>query len=135
MAVLCLARFLTNSCNFDSLLLCFFFHFVAITHFFEVGDGSYRIDVIKSVLAKLSMISKWMKTQDILRMFATSLLMVYEGGPAQSNDRLDSLDIRLVDFAHCYEKDDNSASDTNALYGVEIFSQFLEQVLHDLCTN
>ena len=70
----------------------------------------------------------WMEKQDILRLFATSLLIVYEGGPVPGPDVKTHLDIRLVDFAHTYEKKENDIPDGNALYGIRRFIEYLQQL-------
>ena len=101
---------------------------IALSHFFEIGDGTYRTDIIQSILSKLTPFIEWMEKQDVLRLFATSLLIVYEGGPIPLEQEPGSLDIRLVDFAHCYERGDTTTPDGNALYGVRVFMKHLEEI-------
>ena len=107
---------------------------IALSHFFEVGDGSYRTDIINRISSQLTTFIDWMVKQDTLRLFATSLLIVYEGGPTPGPEEdPGNLDIRLVDFAHCYERDDSKRPDGNALYGVKIFMKFLSEISQDVC--
>ena len=71
--------------------------------------------------------------QTSLRLFATSLLIVYEGVPANQDDEpaATPVDIRLVDFAHTYEADPGSQAETddNTLFGLENFTQCLSVIL------
>ena len=106
---------------------------LAISHYFKVDDSSYRTDIVKSILSQLTAFVEWMEKQDTLRLFATSLLIVYEGGPTPKTDEgSGQLDIRLVDFAHTYEKDDSNRPDGNALYGVRIFMRYLQELSEQL---
>ncbi len=100
--------------------------FIALGHFFEAGHDTFRSDMINRIVSKLTSFKEWMETQSTLRLFATSLLIVYEGDPSLSHND-DSLDIRLVDFAHCYEQNDNNRPDGNVLYGVEVFMRYLNE--------
>ncbi|XP_019848870.1 PREDICTED: inositol polyphosphate multikinase beta-like [Amphimedon queenslandica] len=103
----------------------------AITKFFEVGDGSHRTDVVNCIMDKLTEFINWMEKQNTLSLFATSLLIVYEGGPtpAAGDKQQTQVDIRLVDFAHTYEKERDDTQDANALFGVRNFTQYLEHFL------
>ena len=103
----------------------------AITKFFEVGDGSHRTDVVKCIMDKLTEFMDWMEKQNTLSLFATSLLIVYEGGPtpAAGDKQQTQVDIRLVDFAHTYEKERDDTQDANALFGVRNFTRYLDHFL------
>lgn len=86
-----------------------------------------RVDIIPSILQKLEEFLQWFRLQTSLRLFATSLLIVYEGSPNSEGLLLPPVDIRLVDFAHTYEADVAEAAETdgNTLYGLENFAQCL----------
>lgn len=79
------------------------------------------------MLAKMTDFMEWMSKQTVLRLFATSLLIVYEGGPTPESGKT-HLDIRLVDFAHTYEKEAHDIPDGNALYGIRRFIEHLQQL-------
>lgn len=101
--------------------------------FFEVGDGSHRTDIVKGILTKLTEFIRWMEKQNSLSLFATSLLVVYEGGPVpKEGEKCGHLDMRLVDFAHTYEKESNDVPDANALYGVRNYIRYLQLSLDSL---
>ena len=93
--------------------------------FFEVGDGTYRMDILDGIVARLTEFTQWMEKQNFLSLFATSLLIVYEGGPTPVNGAQSHLDMRLVDFAHTYEKENIDSPDPNALYGVRNYMKYL----------
>lgn len=91
-----------------------------------------RVDIIPSILRKLEPFIDWFRTQTSLRLFATSLLIVYEGDTSnQSVGPSQPVDIRLVDFAHTYEtgSTDEGETDNNTLYGLENFTQCLSVIL------
>jgi hypothetical protein len=102
----------------------------AVTNFFICGEVN-RVDVIPAVLGKLQTFLGWFRTQTSLRLFATSLLIVYEGDPAHSDEPAPPVDIRLVDFAHTYEAAPGSEGETdnNTLFGLENFAQCLSVIL------
>lgn len=105
--------------------------FTAVTNFFICGEV-HRVDVIPAVISKLQLFLRWFRMQTSLRLFATSLLIVYEGAPANQDDELATpVDIRLVDFAHTYEADPGSQGETddNTLFGLENFTQCLSVIL------
>jgi 1D-myo-inositol-tetrakisphosphate 5-kinase/inositol-polyphosphate multikinase len=102
----------------------------AVRNFFVCGEVN-RVDVIPAILGKLQLFLGWFRTQTSLRLFATSLLLVYEGAPANHPDKpAPPVDIRLVDFAHTYESvSSEGETDNNTLYGLENFEQCLSFIL------
>ena len=78
----------------------------------------------------------WIQTQASYKLFATSLLIIYEGDsnqPIKSPDHL--IDVRWVDFAHAYEMECDHESecselnlDENTLFGLKNLIQFLERL-------
>ena len=102
--------------------------YTAVSNFFVCGEVN-RVDVIPSILRKLEPYLDWFRTQTSLRLFATSLLIVYEGD--NSGRPSTPVDIRLVDFAHTYEtcSTDEGETDNNTLYGLENFVQCLSVIL------
>ena len=94
-------------------------------NFFVCGEVD-RVDIIPAILGKLQLFLSWFRTQTSLRLFATSLLIVYEGAPANRGKPAPPVDIRLVDFAHTYEAAPGEGeTDKNTLYGLENFAQCL----------
>lgn len=103
--------------------------FLAVSKFFEVGDGTYRTDILEGVLSRLTEFTDWMEKQNYLSLFATSLLIVYEGGPTpREGEKTGHLDMRLVDFAHTYEKENIDSPDANALFGVRNYMKYLNEL-------
>jgi hypothetical protein len=99
---------------------------LAVRNFFVCGEVN-RVDVIPAILKKLELFLHWFRTQTSLRLFATSLLIVYEGDPANKGV---PIDIRLVDFAHTYETvAAEGETDDNTLFGLENFTQCLSVIL------
>ena len=97
-----------------------------MSRFFDTGTGVRRSDIIALILSRLDRFLDWMNHQSKLRLFATSLLIVYEGSLSCTTP---TLDMRLVDFAHTYEQTDQDVTpDGNALYGLKHFIEYLRQL-------
>ena len=112
---LLLGRVMTQTVSVAVLL------FPGIAIFFDQGSTT-RYDLVPIIQEKLSAIRKWFEEQDEFRLYASSLLFVYEG----DEDRDDTkVDIRLVDFAHAYEHN-QSEIDKNYLFGVNKLVSFFE---------
>ncbi len=108
-------------------------HHAAISHFFTDGSSNSHRHLIDLILDKLRVFAHWFTCQTTLKLFATSLLIVYEGDTSQPIPPEELLDIRLVDFAHTYERDPNeSGLDENALFGLTNFILFLQKLQEDL---
>lgn len=100
-------------------------------------DGSHkRSDAIAAISDRLYDFLDWIQTQASYKLFATSLLIIYEGDsnqPIKSPDHL--IDVRWVDFAHAYEMECDHESehselnlDENTLFGLKNLIQFLERL-------
>ena len=100
-----------------------------MTNFFVCGEVN-RVDIIPCILQKLGLFLRWFRMQTSLRLFASSLLIVYEGAPVVKGKTPPPIDIRLVDFAHTYETGVmEEETDDNTLYGLENFTQCLSVIL------
>ena len=66
---------------------------------------------------------RWFENQTAFRLFATSLLLVYEGDCSQPISPNELLAIRLVDFAHAIPGD--AKPDKNILFRLRKFIEFL----------
>ena len=77
-----------------------------------------RYDLLPVILEKVNEIKDWFATQATFKLFATSILLIYEGsqGPGVKGSRVD---IRLVDFAHAYFSSEVDDLGPNCLFGVE----------------
>ena len=116
--------FLLNS--FSCCLL-----YTALEKFFVEDEGKNRSDVIGPIIERLNYFLHQMEQQKLYRFFATSLLIIYEGVKKQSIRKPnDQLDIRLVDFAHAFERnpEDFSEPDYNTMFGVKNLIDYLEQL-------
>ena len=95
-------------------------------------DGeTKRSDVIGLVVERLYYFLHWMEQQKLFKLFATSLIIVYEGDTKRPIRKpKDLLDIRLVDFAHAYERNQSDwcEPDYNTLFGLENFIKYLKQL-------
>lgn len=98
-------------------------------NFFVCGEVN-RVDIIPVILQKLEIFLHWFRTQTSLRLFATSLLIVYDGDSTHKSMPLESVDVRLVDFAHTYEAvAEEAETDSNTLFGLENFVQCLSIIM------
>ena len=79
----------------------------------------------------------WIQTQASYKLFATSLLIIYEGDSNQpiKSPATSSMHVRWVDFAHAYEMECDHESehpelnlDENTLFGLKNLIQFLERL-------
>ncbi len=96
-----------------------------------MDGGKKRSDVIGPIMERLYFFLRWMEQQKLFKLFATSLIIVYEGDTRRPIRKpRDLLDIRLVDFAHAYERnqDETCEPDYNILFGLQNFIRYLEQL-------
>ena len=94
-----------------------------------------RSDVLGPIIERLYYFLRWMEHQKLFKLFATSILIVYEGDTKRPIRKpKDLLDIRLVDFAHAYERNPNDFNepDYNTLFGLQNLIKYLEQVSEDI---
>lgn len=89
--------------------------------FFNNGN-SVRLDLLPLILKQLQPFYDWFESQISYKLFATSLLIVYEGDISLPKQPV----IRLVDFAHTY--DSNNCLDENFLFGLRKLKSLLESV-------
>ena len=90
------------------------------------------MDVIDSLLEQLVPFLQWSENQRTLKLFASSLLIVYEGDTSQPVGTRELLKVKLVDFAHAYEKVDEGV-DENSAFGMRIFMSYLKRLRgHDM---
>ena len=76
--------------------------------------------------AKLRQFLNWFEQNTTLKLFATSLLIVFEGDRSVDECKIE---IRLVDFAHAYKLGPGDCThDENALFGMRNFLAFLGRV-------
>ena len=109
-----------------ALIQCTLVALVALNRFFEDGS-TRRLDVIDSLLEQLVPFLQWTERQCTLKLFASSLLIVYEGDTSQPVSKDDLLKVKLVDFAHAYEKADDSV-DENCVFGMRVFMSYLKRL-------
>jgi hypothetical protein len=63
----------------------------------------FRVDVIEPIIDKLKRLHQILQTKNSYRFYGSSLLVLYDGHERpQSNesDKLENLDVRMIDFAH-----------------------------------
>ena len=89
--------------------------------FFDQGSAT-RYELIPLMSEKLNVIQKWFEEQDEFKLYASSLLFVYEGAEDREQSKID---IRMVDFAHAYEHN-QSEIDQNYLFGVNKLVSFFQ---------
>ena len=98
-------------------------------------DGSHkRSDAIAAISDRLYEFLDWIQTQASYKLFATSLLIIYEGDsnqPIKSPDQL--MDVRWVDFAYASDirhEDPSLQSnlDENVVFGLKNLINFLERL-------
>ncbi|KAK0395609.1 hypothetical protein QR680_001356 [Steinernema hermaphroditum] len=69
-----------------------------IGQFLRKADGTLRTSVCISLLEKIAYLEKVLRDQAGLRLFSSSLLIVYEGD--RSHEDSPAVEVRLIDFAH-----------------------------------
>lgn len=98
-------------------------------------DGSHkRSDAIAAISDRLYEFLDWIQTQASYKLFATSLLIIYEGDsnqPIKSPDQL--IDVRWVDFAYASDIRHEGSSlqsnlDENVVFGLKNLINFLERL-------
>ena len=101
----------------------------ALNQYFMDGPRK-RHDVLNRLLAEVEDFKLWVESQTTFKLFATSLLVVYEGDATRPiTTERDLLDIRLVDFAHAYERTPGDVrQDENLLYGLRSLVRTLKEL-------
>jgi len=89
--------------------------------FFNNGN-SVRLELLPLILKQLEPFYDWFESQTSYKLFATSLLIVYEGDSSRTKQPV----IRLVDFAHTYES--SNCLDENFLFGLRKLKSLLESI-------
>ena len=89
--------------------------------FFNNGS-SVQLEVLPLILKQLQPFYDWFESQISYKLFATSLLIVYEGDISLTKQPA----IRLVDFAHTY--DSSNCLDENFLFGLRKLKSLLESI-------
>ena len=90
-----------------------------------------RSDVLAPIIERLHSLKQLMECQNLYNFFATSVLIIYEGDTKHLIRKPnDMVDIRLVDFAHAYEKFPKNPIDPdhNTLFGISKLIEYLERL-------
>lgn len=85
-----------------------------------------RFDLVPVILSRVEQIRQWLQNQKQYRLYATSLLFVYEGDVHDGEDPV-AIDVRMVDFAHTVESA-TSCIDENFLFGVDRVAAFFQSI-------
>lgn len=87
--------------------------------------------VLSCVISKLTQIKRWLKTNDTLAFYASSILMAYEGSfHLQSNmASISEPMLKMIDFTHVCRK---VGGDPGYIQGVDNLLSILSQVTHEL---
>ncbi|KAI8980946.1 hypothetical protein BDB01DRAFT_836303 [Pilobolus umbonatus] len=72
-----------------------------LKRYLDNGDGC-QIQHIPVIVRKLRCLARIIKTMDDYRLYASSLLMIYDGDPGSKR----KIDVRIIDFANCVTSDD-----------------------------
>ena len=88
--------------------------------------GKTRFDLVPVILSRVEQIRQWLESQRQYRLYATSLLFVYEGDVQNDEDPM-AIDVRMVDFAHTVECA-TSCLDENFLFGVDRVAAFFQSI-------
>lgn len=99
----------------------FKFFITGLMLFFNNGS-SVRLELLPLILKQLQPFYDWFESQISYKLFATSLLIVYEGDRSRTKKPV----IRLVDFAHTYES--SNFLDENFLFGLRKLKSLLENI-------
>jgi len=69
--------------------------------FFQDGNGSTLDDVVEQFLIKLKEVEKWQEEQQVVRLYSSSLLFLYDGDRA--NAKSTTVTLKMIDFAHVFD--------------------------------
>ena len=89
----------------------------ALIDFLDNGT-EIRYDLLPAIIEKISDIKEWFASQTTFKLFATSILLIYEGSQAPGVDT-SKVDVRLVDFAHAYFSSEVADLGANCEFGAE----------------
>ena len=113
-------------------------------------DEELTYDILEQLIAKLTEIQQWFRTQRLYRFIASSILIAYEGYSQQSN-KMQELNVvhlptfkncqklsqpnktlveaRMIDTAHVFTSSD---LDSNYLFGLENIISAVERIRTNL---
>ena len=89
----------------------------ALMNFLDNGT-EIRNDLLPTIIEKINDIKEWFVSQTTFKLFATSILLIYEGSQAPGVDT-SKVDVRLVDFAHAYFSSEVDDLGANCEFGAE----------------
>uniref|UniRef100_A0A914CRJ1 Kinase n=1 Tax=Acrobeloides nanus TaxID=290746 RepID=A0A914CRJ1_9BILA len=105
-----------------------------VAKFLKTSAGQLRREICSRLLKMLESLRKVISESDGLRLFGTSLLIVFEGSPNVENSN--EIDVRLIDFANAtFPGFNNSNSnaysgpDAGCLLGLDTLIRFVEEEL------
>ena len=95
-----------------------------LSNFFDDGERS-RLDVLEKYISRLEVLLLWYSEQNIIKMFSSSLLFVYD-----SEGDVDLADVHMIDFAHVKRIESPDDRDHGYISGlanlISIFKQIRE---------
>uniref|UniRef100_A0A914ZD38 Kinase n=1 Tax=Panagrolaimus superbus TaxID=310955 RepID=A0A914ZD38_9BILA len=101
-----------------------------LNKFFKTAHGDRRRAVCTDLLSKLARIRSIIASMDGLRLFGTSLLIVFEGNPNIPDNNLDA---RLIDFANAtcngLSEAIHQGPDAGALLGIDNLVKILTSLI------
>ncbi|XP_053991817.1 inositol hexakisphosphate kinase 3-like [Hylaeus volcanicus] len=97
-----------------------------ILRWFSNGS-SFNSDLIIPLICKLKKLHSCMSNLPSYRFWSSSLLFVYDGGLCDSFQRVQSLRVKMIDFANTTVLPDNSTRDEDYLFGLSNIIFLLER--------
>ncbi|KNC79754.1 hypothetical protein SARC_07866 [Sphaeroforma arctica JP610] len=97
-----------------------------LERFFDNGTDALRKDVVSDVRDQIEKIKLTLENHPFMRLYGSSLLVVYEGDPSASNKK--PL-VKMIDFAHPFPINDGGV-DTGYILGCSTILTELERITH-----
>ncbi|CAJ0581380.1 unnamed protein product, partial [Mesorhabditis spiculigera] len=107
----------------------------AIKGFFSYPDGRLRTALIRALLRKIEAVEEAVQSLDGVRLFGSSLLVIYEGDetlePLSDEEADKQLCVRIVDFANATLGGGlHSGADEGFLLGLHSLHRFIDDLAH-----
>lgn len=101
----------------------------AFQSYFKLTTGVETIQrgILKDFLEKLKRLRKWFLENESFAFYASSLLLIYDGAPRDSEKTGITTTLKMIDFAHVRK---NNGIDVGYLHGLDVIISIFIDILH-----
>jgi len=96
----------------------------ALSQYFKNGK-SFRKNLIPHFLERLAKVQQWAENQGELRLYSSSVLLIYDG--EEDENEVPRVEIRIIDFAHAFKIEDGG-KDHGYIFGINNLVKVLKEM-------